>query len=132
MSTPRDELFDGRVRSIPTAAAPNYGATDRAALEAQRAAMRAEDAQLEELSAGVSGIRNVAGLLSTEVNDQNKLLDRLDRDVEAANERAQAATRRTNEVEKSPYSLENFCKLLWPLVLLVVLVVGGLKHFLLG
>lgn len=132
MSSQRDELFDGRERSRGATATPSYGATGREALEAQRAAMRAEEAQLEELSTGVSGIRNVAGLLSTEVCEQNKLLDRLDRDVEAANGRAQAATRRTDAVEKSPYSLHNFCMLLWPLVLLLVLLIAGLKHFLFG
>lgn len=130
MSTPRDELFHGRENYSRPGAASNYGATDRAALEAQRAAMRVEDAQLEELSTSVSGIRNVAGILSAEVDGQNKLLDRLDRDVEAANERTQAATARADGLEKSPYSWENLCKLLWPLVFLIVLSVTGLKHFL--
>lgn len=132
MSSQRDELFQGHEDSGGSAGVPDYGATGHAALEAQRSAMRAQDSQLDDLSVGVSGIRNVAGLLSTEVEEQNKLLDGLTRDVEAADDRTQAVAKRTDATEKSPYSIHNFCMLLWPVVLLIVFVVVGFKHFIFG
>jgi hypothetical protein len=128
----RDELL-GRKRPAAEPSLPeNYGSTAHMALEAQRAGMREQDAQLEELSSGVAGVRTTAGLLSREVDAQNKLLDDLMRDVEAADEKTQAAARRVEATETSPYTVHNFCALLWPLVCLFVLLAFGLRHLLVG
>lgn len=137
MTSEREQLLHGN--SLQTSRTGQeteggYGATTgiHASLEAQRRAFREQDAQLEELSGGVSGIRNVAGLLSAEVTKQNKLLDDVVGDVESADAKTKAAVSRTAATERSPYSISNFCMLLWPLVLLILFIIFGLKHLLFG
>jgi hypothetical protein len=132
MSSNREELLGRRAGIAGQSLSSDYGATGHVALEAQRTAMRQQDTQLEELSTGVSGIRSIAGLLSAEVLQQNRLLDDIALDVEAADGRVQGATRRTAATEKSPYTIHNFCMLLWPLVLLIVFMIVGLKRFVFG
>lgn len=126
MLTPRDEL-------LPQRSPPSYSSISSAStLQSQRQAWAAQDADLNSLSTGVRGVRDVAHVIHTEVGAQNALLDDIGRDVEAANGRIDAANQRLGAVEASPYGWRNFCRLLWPLVLLIVMVIGGLKRMLFG
>lgn len=104
----------------------------RSVLALQQSAFREQDEQLDELSGGVRGVRDVAELLSNEAASQNRALDNLIADVEAADNRTKRATIRASSTERNPYSLQNFCLLLWPLVLLIILIIGAIRHFVFG
>lgn len=111
-----------------------YGALDAAdataALGAQRAAFQRQDEDLDAMTEGVGSIKNVAHLISNEVVQQNKMLDGLTDSLERANWRTERARDRAATTERSPYTIQNFCMLLWPTVLLILLIIEAVKHFL--
>lgn len=108
---------------------PSYDAT--ATLSAQRAALSAQNADLDSLEAGVATVKHVATLINNEADEQNKLLDTLDQDMQKAREGTTRAAGRTGTVvaEGDAYNFRTFCMLLWPLVLLIVLLVEAVIHF---
>jgi hypothetical protein len=121
----------GDVSADARRATPTYGATGGAsALSAQRAAFAEQEAALDALAVGVRSVRGAAAAVAIEVGEQNRALDGLAESVSRADDRVGRAAGRTAASEKSPYSVGNFCFLLWPLVLLIVLVVVAIRHLL--
>lgn len=101
-------------------------------LQAQQQAISKQNAELDSLEAGVATVKEVATLLHSEADSQNRLLDELDREMEKARVGTREACARTTAVirEGDTYTLKTFCMLLWPLVLLLVLVFEAIVHFL--
>lgn len=135
-SSEREQLLGDSSTRRPThpESGPDYGTTtaSKAALTAQQEAFREQDSELELLAGGVKGIRNIAGWVNSEVESQNQLLDKVLQHAERADDKTRAAVVRTSAIEQSPYSISNFCMLLWPLVLLILMLFFGLKHLLFG
>jgi hypothetical protein len=128
--TDRENLFCGHA---PLSQPALYGATAaETALVAQRAAFAEQDEALKRLSEGAFGIRGVAEAVALEVGEQNELLDGLADGIARADKRTTTTAARTAGSEKSPYSIANFCLLLWPLVLLILLIIITLRRFIFG
>lgn len=101
-------------------------------LSAHQASLRAQDAALDELSGSVRSVRGVAGALERETRAHNALLDGLEAGVERTGAATRDAARRTADAAHGGevYTLKNFCMLLWPTVLLLVLALEAVIHFL--
>jgi hypothetical protein len=139
MSSNREALLAGHGGATAAAgdAATRYGATGggggddvRLTVEEHRADMRVEDGALGTLADGVGQVKNVANALHNEVVGQVRLLDGLVEGVQTADRDTQRAARRAGTIERNPYTIYNFCLLLWPCVLVVILVFAMLRHWL--
>lgn len=87
---------------------------------------------LEMMVGDVKGTRKTATAIREEVVAQNGMLDDLEAGIESARAGTEDAARRTGEVERDPYSWGNFCKLLLPTVLLLVILLFWVRHLLVG
>lgn len=114
-----------------TAPTPNYGALE-ARLRADEDAMRAEDESLAAMEAGVGRTKQIAGAIKTEVDEQNALIDDIEAGMGRTQERTAKMARRTANLERDPHTIRNFCSLLVPLTLLIVIALFWLRHWLLG
>ena len=114
--------------AAPTA---NYGALE-ARLRADEEAMRAEDASLEALGAGVGRTKEIAGAIKNEVDEQNALIDDIEAGMGRTHEKTANMSRRTANVERDPHTRRNFCSLLVPLTLLIVIALFWIRHWILG
>jgi hypothetical protein len=111
-------------------AAGGGGSDDvRLTVEEQRADMRAEDGALGTLADGVGHVKSVANALHDEVVGQVRLLAGLADRVQTADRDTERAARRAGTIERNPYTIYNFCLLLWPCVLVVILVFAMLRHW---
>jgi hypothetical protein len=144
MTSDRDALLERGAGAAPgghhppqqygtaaTGDAGRAGPDVRLTVDEQRAGLRVQDAALESLADGVGAVKNMAHLVHGEVVGQLRMLDGLVGGVEAAEQRTRSATQRASALERNPYSLYNFCLVLWPTVLLILLAFFGLKHWLL-
>ena len=114
-----------RDQLLPAAREQDYGASNldlESGLALQRAQLRAQDAALESLTGGVRSVKNVAAAIHGEVNESNRMLNALSANVDDVNLSIRNAESRTDRTDKSPYSIKNFCLLLWPTVLLIILI----------
>lgn len=122
-SARRDSLF-----GASSSALNRYGSTN--AVDGQvESTITAQDDQLDQLSYGVRGVRNVALQIHGEVDSQLKLIDSVDTAVDQSTSRVVNIDTSIREAPRSVYNLRTFCTLLWPLVLLMVVVAEGFIHF---
>lgn len=91
--------------------------------------LREQDDQLNELSTGVRGVRDVAFAINKEVNSQLSLLDNMTNQMDTTSSHLQTTTERAANNSESVYTLKNFCILLCPAVLLIILVIESIIHF---
>lgn len=129
----RDSLF-GTSRGTPNP----YGATNATDDQLQatnstddqvEGTITAQDGELDQLSYGVRGVRNVALQIHGEVDSQLKLLDSVGAAVDQSTTRVVNTNTAIQDAPRSVYNLRTFCTLLWPLVLLMVVVAEGFIHF---
>ncbi len=94
--------------------------------------MRSEEEELQQLGAGVRQTKGIAGLIQGEVEEQNELLDDIERALGRTQQGLAGAQARTEGLERDPYTWRKFVGLLGPLVLLLVIALFWLRHLLLG
>lgn len=105
-----------------------YGATN-ATDDRVEGTITAQDGELDQLSYGVHGVRNVALQIHDEVDSQLKLIDSVGAAVDQSTTRVVNTNTAIQDAPRSVYNLRTFCTLLWPLVLLMVVVAEGFIHF---
>lgn len=88
-----------------------------------------QDATIAQLSQGVSNVRSIAVDIHKEVDEQLGLLNDMDQSMGQTSTQLDLETRRVRESRDTVYTLQNFCLLLWPLVLLIILLVMAVIHF---
>lgn len=91
--------------------------------------LAAQDATLAQLSQGVSTVRSIAVDIHKEVDEQLGLLDDMGQSMGQTSTQLDVETQRVRESRDTVYTLQNFCLLLWPLVLLIILLVEAVIHF---
>lgn len=121
-SEARESLFEGQKSKR------EYGSTPTDDDQVERI-ITEQDAQLDHLSHGVKGVRDVALQIHDEVDSQLQLIDSVDASVSRSAQNTSNATSRVREAPRSVYNIRTFCILLWPLVLLIVMVAEGIIHF---
>lgn len=124
----RESLF------VKSPATPNcYGATNasKALDDEVETIITAQDEQLDHLSYGARGVRNVALQIHGEVGSQLKLIDSMSAAVDQSTHQIVNTNTAIREAPRSVYNLRTFCTLLWPLVLLMVVVAEGFIRFIL-
>lgn len=109
----------------------DYGAL-AARLRATEDAMRAEDEALIGMAGDVGLAKSTAGAIHAEVDAQNSLLDDLEAGMGRASSATVSATVRAAHLESDPYSWKNFCTLLGPVVLLLVIILFWVRHLIVG
>lgn len=107
-----------------------YGSTSNRDKDSIENAIHLQDQALDDLSVGVRNVRNIAGQVHDEVDTQLKMIDGVDVAVDDSRARVANTTARTRENRESAYTIRNFCLLLWPLVLFIVLIFEAIIHFL--
>mmetsp|Transcript_11883 Transcript_11883/g.31976 ORF Transcript_11883/g.31976 Transcript_11883/m.31976 type:complete len:125 (-) Transcript_11883:399-773(-) len=95
-----------------------------AVLRAQRAHFAAEEKDLEGLLVQVRNVRELAGAVGREADEQTALIDGLEHSIDHAQN---VAGRRNSEARdwkkrQAPLGVRRFCMLLWPAVLLVLFI----------
>lgn len=101
---------------------------DRGVLRLQQTMMQEQDEDLADLERAVAGTKNVALTINDELDEQNRLLDDLDEDVDAVGGRLRAATRRIGKVSKLSGNCAQYTCMLVLIAVLVVLIVVSLKY----
>lgn len=91
--------------------------------------LAAQDTTLAQLSQGVSNVRSIAVDIHKEVDEQLGLLDDMGQSMGQTSTQLDVETRRVRQSRDTVYTLQNFCLLLWPLVLLIILLVEAVIHF---
>lgn len=129
MSTHADARVDLLEGATPQSS-QDYGSATREGDDAVERSIRLQDEALDHLSHGVYNVRNVAGHLYGEVNHQLKMIDGVEAGVNRSRTRVAATNTRVQNSSENVYTFRNFCLLLWPLVLLIVLVFEIIMHFL--
>mmetsp|Transcript_5971 Transcript_5971/g.11740 ORF Transcript_5971/g.11740 Transcript_5971/m.11740 type:complete len:128 (-) Transcript_5971:155-538(-) len=108
--------------------AVDYGSTDPSSLlEAQRSAFREQDSALEMLASDVSRVKAISRAALDEVTTQNAYLDVMSKEMERVRACVSHAERDSRTPWTNPFTLRNFCALLWPLVLLGLFLVWCLR-----
>lgn len=125
MSSEREQLLAGGKHGYGSArVASDVGEV----VAQQRQQLLEQDERLEYLASSTRSVKHVATEISAEVDEQNAILDELERGVQKAKDKTQRAKQRADNVDKSPYSIANFCLLLWPLVLLLLIIAAFVHH----
>ena len=127
----RASLLQGGVNSAApvrgTETESTAGLDDRGVLRLQQAMMQEQDDDLSELERAVAGTKHVALTINDELDEQNRLLDDLDEDVDAVGGRLRAATRRIGKVSQLSGNCAQYTCMLLLIAVLVVLIVVSLK-----
>lgn len=131
MASPEDVrsslLGNARNQKQPTSA---YGTTSKKTTSTLDKSIQLQDEAIDHLSRGVGNIRDIAVQIHGEVHSQNKELGGMQTSMNETGERVTGTTQRLERSGGSIYSIRNFCLLLWPLVLLIVLLLEVITHFL--
>lgn len=124
----RTDLLHGTAAQDSSRAA--YGSTSDGEKDSIERSIDLQDQALDDLSVGVRSVRNIAGQVHNEVATQLRMIDEVDNAVDHSKARVANTTGRTRENRESAYTIRNFCLLLWPLVLFIVLIFEAVVHFL--